>query len=93
MPVRKTRRTRKIVRRGDGFGNLLPMLLPIIKKILPALGLAAATGAVSGLSNRAVRGGKGVKRKPGRPRKPRGSGLLLGKNSPFNNIPLLGLLL
>ena len=35
--------------------------------------------------------GMGVKKKAGRPSK--GKGLLLGKNSPFNSIPILGTIL
>ena len=34
--------------------------------------------------------GMGVKKMPKRRGRPRGSGLLLGKNSPFNSIPILG---
>ena len=37
--------------------------------------------------------GMGVKKKAGRPSKSKGKGLLLGKNSPFNSIPILGTIL
>ena len=74
-----------------GLINLGKFVAPtLLKKVLPSLALAGATGALSGLASKKVQG-KGIKRKRGRPKK--GSGLLLGANSPFKNIPLLNLIL
>lgn len=78
-----------------GLANLVKFIAPtLLKKVLPALGIAAASGAISGATNKAVQG-KGVRRKRGRPKKAKrqGSGLILGPNSPFKNIPLLNILL
>ena len=86
----------KIQKQGAGWltslVNLGKFVAPtLLKKVLPNLALAGATGAISGLASKKVQG-KGIKRKRGRPKK-KGSGLILGPNIPFKNIPLLNILL
>ena len=50
---------------GSGLGSLFKLALPFVKKILPkvlgTLGLAAASGAVSGATHKATKG-KGIQR-------------------------------
>ena len=76
-----------------GLANLVKFAAPFfLKKVLPALGIAAASGAISGATNKAVQG-KGVKRRRPKRAKRKGAGLILGPNSPFKNIPLLNLIL
>ena len=54
--------------RGDGIGALFKLALPFIKNVMPkvlgTLGLAAASGAVSGAANKAT-SGRGLKRAGG----------------------------
>ena len=50
---------------GEGIGSIFKLALPFVKKILPkvlgTLGLAAASGAVSGATHKATKG-KGIRR-------------------------------
>jgi len=75
------------VQKQGGFlgalASLVTRLAPtVLKSVLPTLGLAAASGALHGATSKAV---------AGRGRK--GKGLILGPNSPFKNIPILGAIL
>ena len=85
----------QVAKQGAGWlTSLIPMVTKmapkILKTLIPTLGLSAISGALSGATNKAVRG-EGVIRR--RRRKTKGNGLLLGSKSPFRNIPLLNILL
>ena len=59
-------------------GGFLGMLAAMAAKVLPTLLTGLASGVIGGLAEKAIS---------------KGSGLILGKNSPFRNIPILGWLL
>ena len=83
---------------GGFFAALTPLIaraLPLAARALPTIMSGLATGLLSGgvhkaISVSGVAGGDGWKH---RSDVSDGAGLLMGKNSPFKNIPVLGWLL
>ena len=78
--------------RGGFLGTLLGAVgIPLLLKAITGSGLQNRPPRGSGLQNRPYRGnyyeGMGVNKKK---KVQRGEGLLLGKNSPFKSIPILG---